>query len=395
MKVGYFTHTNISPSETFIYDLVMGLSGDKDLDLTFVTGQKKKPIGVNFELNAIASGYSDSPLNLSFKAYKLGQVLGGKGFYFKSEIQKRGAYKALNKSKLENFDVAYVDYATSGVLLMEYFKEKNIPFVVHVHGYDVTSALSDPYYKKELELLFQRAHFFITASNYIKRILILNGCEEDKIKVIRYGVDSSTVEPLEWKERVKNNPSIIFLGRLTEKKHPLALLQAFYLVQKQIPEATLTIIGDGPLKQEVERRIETLNLQKKVQLLGVLNRNQSFPILNKHWVYAQHSVTAPGGDQEGFAISLSEAAIHELPVVSTIHNGITENVLDQVSGFLVPEYNYEAMAEKIIYLIQNPNIAEKMGKAGRKHIIEICNPDQRIENIKELLTKIVKARKLQ
>ena len=121
---------------------------------------------------------------------------------------------------------------------------------------------------------------------------------------------------------------------------------------------------------------------------GVLNREESFPIMNKHWVYAQHSVTGPNGDTEGFAISLAEAALHGLPVVSTVHNGITENVLDGVTGFLVPEHDYEAMAEKIIYLIQNPDKAEYMGKAGKQHIMKICEPGRRIELIKDLLEKV-------
>jgi glycosyltransferase involved in cell wall biosynthesis len=98
-------------------------------------------------------------------------------------------------------------------------------------------------------------------------------------------------------------------------------------------------------------------------------------------------VTAKSGDQEGFAISLAEAALHEIPVVSTFHNGIPENVIDGETGLLVKEFDFEAMAEKIIYLIENPEIAEQMGKAGRKHILNLCEPERRISKIKELLYK--------
>jgi glycosyltransferase involved in cell wall biosynthesis len=305
-------------------------------------------------------------------------------------FQKWIATQSLKKSKLPNFNVAYVDYATSAILLMGYFEANKIPFVVHVHGYDITSVLNDPAYIQELEKLFKKASAFVTASQYMKHRLVLLGCDERKIKVIRLGVESKNIIPLSWSERRKLNPSILFLGRLTEKKHPIALLYAFRIVQNRIPNATLSIIGDGPLREKVEQTIKKLGLMQSVKMYGPLNRHESFPILNSHWVYAQHSVTSIKGDTEGFAISLAEAALHELPVVSTIHNGIVENVIDGETGFLVPEYDYESMAEKIIYLIQHPTIAEKMGKAGREHILKLCEPNKRVREIKQLLNSTSK-----
>ena len=109
--------------------------------------------------------------------------------------------------------------------------------------------------------------------------------------------------------------------------------------------------------------------------------------MNKHWIYAQHSVTAISGDKEGYAISPAEAAAHELPVVSTIHNGIPEHVIDGETGFLVPEFDYESMAERIIQLIQNPMLAKKMGRAGRNNILALNNPQKRIDKIYNLLEK--------
>jgi colanic acid/amylovoran biosynthesis glycosyltransferase len=219
----------------------------------------------------------------------------------------------------------------------------------------------------------------------MRRLLVLLGADENKIRVIRIGIDVASIKPMAWEERIKKGPSIVFLGRLTEKKHPIALLYAFNIVLTKIPEAKLTIIGDGPLKNEVVNTIKRLNLENSVSLLGSLPREKSFPILNAHWVFAQHSVTSKTGDKEGYALSPAEAAAHELPVVSTLHNGIPEHVIDGHTGYLVPEFNYEAMAEKLIYLLQNPKDAEKMGKAGRMNIEKLNNQQQRIASIKSLL----------
>lgn len=386
LKLGYFSHTNFSPSETFIYDLVKALSKEKDIDITYVTGQST-PLITDFPVKSIATSYSEQSIVWAQRLYKLGQIKGENGYKWQMRFRQWMALKQLQKSKLPKFNVAFIDYATSGVLIMDYLVQRKIPFIVHVHGYDITTCLNDKAYRDQLQKLFRTAKGFIAASAYMKRRLILQGCDESKISIARIGIDSANIKPLAWNKRRSSHPSIIFLGRLTEKKNPIALLYAFRLVKRTIPNATLSIIGDGPLLKEVKNNIDTLGLNNSVKLYGSLNREVSFPILNNHWIYVQHSVTSTTGDTEGFAISLAEAALHELPVVSTIHNGITENVINGITGYLVPEYDYETMAEKIIFLIQNPDNAESMGKEGRKHIIKLCEPRKRVSQIKELLLK--------
>ena len=77
------------------------------------------------------------------------------------------------------------------------------------------------------------------------------------------------------------------------------------------------------------------------------------------------SVTAANGDQEDITTVLTEAMAMKLPVVSSLHSGIPELVEDDVSGFLVEERNSDALAEKLAFLIEHPELWHKMGKAGR------------------------------
>ncbi|MBL7901659.1 MAG: glycosyltransferase family 4 protein [Bacteroidia bacterium] len=386
MNLGYFSHTNFSVSETFIYDLVNDLSKVRDINLIYYSGRRRGKIDNDFNLNYKLTGYSDTGETLSYLVYKIGQVFGsGRGFRWKSFTQRKLANYSVNKNVRLKLDLAYVDYANSAVLLREYFEENNIPYVVHVHGYDITSSVNDPAYLEQLGYVFNSAKYLIAASDYMRRLLLLLGAKDEKIRVIRYGIDVKSITPMDWQSRLKFKPSVIFLGRLTAKKHPIALLYAFNLVLLSIPDAILTIIGDGPLMPELKKRILDLNIKDSVFLLGSLKRTDSFPILNKHWVYAQHSVTAPNGDQEGYAISPAEAAAHELPVVSTIHNGINEHVQDGITGYLVPEFDFEKMAERIIHLLRNPQLAERMGKAGRINIQLMNNRESRLSQIIALL----------
>ena len=82
------------------------------------------------------------------------------------------------------------------------------------------------------------------------------------------------------------------------------------------------------------------------------------------------SVTAQDGDQEGTPAVLMEALAQGIPVISTYHSGIPELVQDGISGFLVPERDTNALAEKIIYLLEHQEIWAEMGKAGRKYVEE-------------------------
>jgi glycosyltransferase involved in cell wall biosynthesis len=228
----------------------------------------------------------------------------------------------------------------------------------------------------------------VVASHHVRRLLVLEGAPPEKINVVRLGVDLEGIQPLTWDEREEKGPSIVFLGRMTPKKHPVALVESFRLVKEKVPAATLTLIGDGPETPRVRERVQQHELGNSVVLHGALPRKEALSIVREHWVYAQHSVTARGGDQEGFGISLAEAAALQLPVVSTLHNGIPEQVVDGETGFLVREHDYEKMAGRLVKLLDTPDCAEKMGVAASDNIEAMCSRKRRTDFIKNVLLQV-------
>ncbi len=384
MHIGYFTHSPVAISETFIHDLIYGLDA-RASKLTLFSGatSTRALAGVT----VLPTGYHEIPEAKSYRLYKVGQVFGRRGDVLRFNYAQATAQRILRQemASLVDLDAAYIDYGLSSAILAPLFTSLDIPFVVHVHGFDVSTALSSPRYKQAFIDSCHGARSIVAASHHLKRLLVLAGAPEHKIEVIRYGVSADTISPMPWSERRRLPPTVVHLGRLTEKKHPIALVHAFALVHRAIPDARLEIIGDGPLRAEVERRIKSLGLSQAVALHGALSRERSFPILNRCQVFAQHSVTSISGDQEGFPVSPAEAAMHELPVVTTAHSGLTENIVDGETGYLVQEHNYEAMVERIIHLLQHPDLAERMGKAGRRRILAMCRPEERADRIFTLL----------
>ena len=118
-------------------------------------------------------------------------------------------------------------------------------------------------------------------------------------------------------------------------------------------DAQLTIIGEGPLKEQLEAYIQEHHLEAAVTLLGPCTNRQALAELQQHHVFCQHSVTGMDGDQEGFALSPAEAALFEMPVVATWHNGIPNMCNTVQTGLLVREWDIEAMAQAMSHWLRH------------------------------------------
>ena len=384
MKIAYFTLNPVSVSETFFSFLVKGLQARNGVDgVVHVVGTKS---GKKLIENTFFSNF-----NLNFLGLRLLYE-----FEERSALNTNLALSLIQNTannrlrKLRRYglpDVAHVEYGNTAIRVYKFLSENDIPFVVHYHGKDASAEFISPTYAREVLQVFDKAAFIVTASEHVKRLLVIRGCDPGKIVVIRYGIETDKIKPMEWKERFNSPPSIVFLGRLTEKKNPLALIHAFELVLQQIPEATLSIIGTGKLENKVKSRIKQLNLQESVKLLGSMPQAEALQLVNQHWIFAQHNVTAVDGDQEGYSLAPAEAAALEIPVVSTLHNGIPEHVIDGHTGYLVREFDYVSMADRIVELLNDRNKMVAFGKAGRQNIIRLNDPDKRLDQMCDLLVK--------
>lgn len=128
------------------------------------------------------------------------------------------------------------------------------------------------------------------------------------------------------------------------------------------------IVGNGPLMENLQQLIETLNVSNSVKLVGWRQQLEIIDLLKSANILLAPSITSKSGDQEGIPVTLMEAMATGLPIVSTQHSGIPELVENGVSGFLVPERDVDALIEKLGYLIEHPNIWSAMGKAGRAYV---------------------------
>jgi len=135
--------------------------------------------------------------------------------------------------------------------------------------------------------------------------------------------------------------------------------------------------------------IERLNIGNKVRLLGWKQQEEIIELMKNTDIVIAPSVVSEDGDEEGIPVVLMEALAQGMPVLSTQHSGIPELVQDGESGFLVPERNVNALAEKLAYLVKHPEIWSAMGQAGREYVEKCYNIDTLNDKLVDLYQHLI------
>lgn len=152
---------------------------------------------------------------------------------------------------------------------------------------------------------------------------------------------------------------IVFLGRIGEKKGVFDLLKAFAIVASNYPASRLLLGGDGDLPGAV-RLTEDLGLSGQVRLLGWVSGEAKYELLSRASIFVLPSYN------EGLPMSILEALAAGLPIVSTPVGGIPRAITSGLEGFLVNPGDIHALAERLIQLLADPDLRQRMGAAARK-----------------------------
>jgi len=187
---------------------------------------------------------------------------------------------------------------------------------------------------------------------------------------------------------LKSNPVIGLVGRIVKGKGQREFILSAKEVLKVKPKAIFAIIGDAKgdsdaYYKEVRELVKRENLTESIIFTGW--RNDVEDIINDIEILIQASTTFP----EGLSNTILEAMALRKPVIATNVAGQQEVIIDGVTGLLVPPGDIEAMAEKIIYLLDNPQIAKEMGQRGRQRVEEFFDIRKTVTRIEEIYNSLV------
>jgi colanic acid/amylovoran biosynthesis glycosyltransferase len=292
-----------------------------------------------------------------------------------------------------SYDIIHCHFGTNG-LRASFLRNIGIfqgKLITTFHGNDITTTLQrkgDRYYNQ----LFSSADLFLPISERWKHKLIELGCDKRKIIVHRMGIDCKRFSFTSRQPQADGQTHLVTVARLVEKKGVEYGIRAVAKLSKVNRNIKYNIVGDGPLREDLQQLIQELDIGDRVKLLGWKQQKEVAEILNNADILLAPSVTSKDGDQEGIPVSVMEAMAMGLPIVSTQHSGIPELICNGISGFLVPERDVDALAEKLGYLIEHPEVWLEMGQAGRAQVEEYYNNDRLNDRLIEIYQDLITPR---
>jgi glycosyltransferase involved in cell wall biosynthesis len=153
-----------------------------------------------------------------------------------------------------------------------------------------------------------------------------------------------------------STPTVVCVANLRRQKGHSVLIEAFAQVRDRIPEAQLNLVGFGPLHDELSDQVRALSLQDHVSIGA---EDDVWPVLGRSHVFALAS------HYEGLPLAVLEAMAAGLPVVASGVDGVAEVVEPGVTGYLLPQGDPAALAERLTEVLGDPGLRERMGDAAR------------------------------
>jgi colanic acid/amylovoran biosynthesis glycosyltransferase len=256
-------------------------------------------------------------------------------------------------------------------------------FFAHAHGYDASRKALQRGRNRILYRRLGEMDGIITVSELTKRRLVESlRLNHDRIHVIPCGVElPPELPPRNESELV----TCLCVGRMVEKKGQLQTLRAFCAAYRQCPRLRMEFIGAGPTLADCQRYSHEQGLSDVVTFHGSQAHDFVKQRLTQADIFLLHSVTASNGDEEGLPVAVLEGMAYELPVISTLHGGIPEAVLDGGSGFLVAEQDEFAMARRITDLAESAALRREMGMIGRKRVSELFSAEREVHELRRVL----------
>jgi len=261
-----------------------------------------------------------------------------------------------------NVDVIVEHISKIACMLPWYTRRPVVGYVHHLFGKTIFGSMPWPVaaYVEQMEKVAMRVYrqcLFITVSESTAQDIVMNGIPAANMRVVYNGVDLDRFRPGPPGSKTAQ-PSVLWVGRVRKTKCVTHVVDAFEIVARQLPGATLTIVGQGDFETELRRIIASKHLQQRVTMTGYLDAERLRDEMQRAWVLAYPS------PKEGWGLCVTEAAACGTPTVASNSPGLCESVRDGESGFLVRHGDIAGFAEKVSLLLTDDALRHRMGEAA-------------------------------
>jgi glycosyltransferase involved in cell wall biosynthesis len=309
----------------------------------------------------------------------------------KAELRARNALYFAEFFAGSGVDHVHVHFANRAAHTALFLKEiSGIPYSITAHGQDFMKDLGSDDLLREI----CAAAEFVAAETDYSRDLLRQRCPNSAAKIHRVynGIDLERF-PAPRDETARpavapyHLPRIVTVGRLVPFKGFDDLIDACAELARRRIDFVCDIIGDGPLRETLQAKIEQLDLSSRVNLLGSLSQGAVLEKLQAADIFALASTTDAQGATDVFPTVILEAMASARPVVSTRLAGIPELVVDGETGLLAPPDDSEALAHALEQLLRDPELRLRFGHSGRARIEQDFQIEQTVAPLMEMLER--------
>jgi colanic acid/amylovoran biosynthesis glycosyltransferase len=320
---------------------------------------------VNHRVRCIGDGLSPVARTLDQVAYD--------GVRFLPGVTARAAREVIRSVAPR---VIHVHYLVDDAFFAPILRDINVPVVVSGYGYDVSRFPGQVFGLGRVYLArgFEPPNLFLAVSEHMKRDLVDLGINAADVRVHYHGVETGRFAYPQREYTGGREVRILSAARLVPKKGHDILLRAIRVLLDRNglrSKLAVSIVGDGPLREELERLAADLGLRDVVRFKGHIEYTSEGYLVQYRQadLFALPCRTADGV-KEGIPGTVVEAMASGLPLVSSVHAGIPEIVRHSVDGLLVAENSVEELADALSTLIAHPNLRAKFGMSAAQRSLE-------------------------
>jgi phosphatidyl-myo-inositol dimannoside synthase len=265
------------------------------------------------------------------------------------------------------------------------------PYVLIAHGSEIGTL---PNHKKndfiKKRVMLKGASWIAANSRHTKSLLEMWNLPSERIKIVYPPIPAEVMrEAALWEPALKEDSelNIATICRLVNIKGIDVALRALkILVERGIP-CRFVVGGDGPERGSLAKLVDELGLKDRVHFAGPVIGEEKWQILRNADVFVMPSRGSSKIEQEGFGIVFIEAAAFGIPAIGSNTGGISDAILDNETGLLVPTESASALAEALTFLYRNPETRRRMGRAGRERAVREFSPRAVATQFKEEVAK--------
>ncbi|MEM8894235.1 MAG: glycosyltransferase family 4 protein [Bacteroidota bacterium] len=278
---------------------------------------------------------------------------GGYGPDLFQEIAKY-ALAVTNVCKDKNYDIIHAhDWMTFEAAVMTK-AASNAKLVLHVHSteFDRSAYRIDPAVFELEQKCLKQADAVVVVSDRVKKTLIKNyGLKSSSIHVVHNAIATSEVKLKVTPRTIKQEPKVLFVGRLTDQKGPSRFVDIAFELSRLVPGISFTIAGDGYLKDELKQKVDDLQLTKQVKFKGFLSHTRVLKLMSEHDLMLIPSIAEP------FNLVALEAGLAGLPTIISREAGVSELVKSLKT---IPYWDTHTWVKEAKGLLEKPSRATQM-----------------------------------